>query len=65
MDMQTARVAYLQSYGMVDHLERIAGERGLARFVAELIRSRDVGRALQRAYRLDLRELEARFIGEL
>ena len=65
MDQRTAQVAYLQSYGMVDCMERIAGERGLARFTEELIRSRDVDRALQRAYRLDLRKLEARFLGEL
>jgi hypothetical protein len=50
---------------MIDHLERIAGERGLARFVGELLRSRNVDRALQRSYRLDVRELESRFVGEL
>jgi hypothetical protein len=65
MDTNMARVAYLQSYGMIDHLERIAGERGLARFVGELLRSRNVDRALQRSYRLDVRELESRFVGEL
>lgn len=65
MDQQTARIAYLQSYGMIDCLERIAGERGLARFVDELLRSRNLDRALQRTYRLDLRELESRFVGEI
>jgi hypothetical protein len=60
-----ARVAYIQSYGMVDFLMRKQGERSLPRFVDELLRSRDLSRALQRVYRLDLGELEARFIAEL
>lgn len=65
MDRRAASVAYLQSYGMVDFLERKAGERGLARFVDELIRSKNLARALDRTYRMDLRELEAGFLGEL
>lgn len=65
MDGQTAGVAYLQAYGMIDYLVRSAGERSLARFLDELTRSRDLGRALQRVYRVDLRTLESRFHGEL
>ena len=65
MDGQTASVAYLQSYGMVDYLVRSAGERSLPRFLDELVRTRDLDRALQRVYRLDLQTLEARFLGEL
>jgi hypothetical protein len=65
MDRQSAAVAYLQSYGMIDFLERQLGERGLARFVDELIRSKNLSRALNRSYRLDLRELERGFFAEL
>jgi hypothetical protein len=65
LDHQTAGVAYLQSYGMIDYLVRNGGDRSLARFLDELIRSRDLARSLQRVYRLDLRTLEARFLGEL
>jgi hypothetical protein len=65
LDGRSAGVAYLQSYGMVDYLVRSAGERGLARFLDELIRSRNLARALQRVYRLDLRGLEARFLADL
>lgn len=60
-----ARVAYLQSYALIDHLVRQSGERALARFYAELIRSRNVDRALSRIYRLDTRQLEKRFFDEL
>jgi hypothetical protein len=65
LDARSAPVAYLQSYGMIDYLVRSAGDRGLARFLDELLRTRDLGRALQRVYRMDLRTLEARFLAEL
>ena len=50
---------------MIDYLVRSGGERSLPRFFDELIRSRDLNRALQRVYRVDVRELETRFLGEL
>lgn len=62
---QQARAAYLQSYALIDHLVRHHGERALARFYGELIRSRDVDRALTRTYRLDVAKLERRFFDEL
>ena len=65
LDNDSAQLAYLQSYAMVDYLVRSAGERSLPRFLDELVRSRDVNRSLQRVYRVDVRELEAGFLGEL
>jgi len=65
LDNDAAGVAYLQSYGMVDYLVRLAGERSLPRFFEELFHSRDLNRALRRVYRLDLQELERRFIADL
>jgi hypothetical protein len=65
MGPQRAHVAYLQSYALIDRLVRRHGERDLARFYGELIRSRNLSRALSRVYRLDLKTLEARFLEEL
>jgi hypothetical protein len=65
MGPQGARVAYLQSYALIDHLVRHHGERDLPRFYDELVRSRNLSRALTRVYRLDERKLEARFLEEL
>ena len=63
--MQNARAAYLQSYALIDYLVRHHGERALPRFYGELIRSRDLSRALKRVYRLDEANLERRFFEEL
>ena len=63
--MQNARNAYLQSYALIDYLVRHHGERALPRFYGELIRSRDLSRALKRVYRLDAANLERRFFEEL
>jgi hypothetical protein len=60
-----ARVAYLQSYALIDYLVRNYGERKLANFYAELMRSRNLERALDRVYRLDSRSLEAGYLAEL
>ena len=65
LDNDAAAVAYLQSYGMIDYLVRAAGERSLPRFFEELFHSRDLNRALTRIYRLDLAELERRFLADL
>ena len=65
MGPQRAHAAYLQSYALIDQLVRRHGERDLARFYRELIRSRNLSRALSRVYRLDLKTLEARFLDEL
>ncbi|HEY5658528.1 MAG TPA: hypothetical protein VIY27_12140, partial [Myxococcota bacterium] len=62
---QRAQVAYLQSYALIDFLVRNFGERKLSSFYDELMRSRNLERALERAYRLDSRTLESRFRAEL
>ncbi len=56
-----AALAYLQSYGFIDHLVQTHGERNLVRFWRAVVRSRSLERASRRAYRRDLSELEARF----
>jgi len=65
LDARDAQVAYLQSYALIDYLARLEGERSLAKFLAELIQSRNLDRALHRVYRLDAATLEARFAREL
>ena len=60
-----ARIAYLQSYGMVEFLVRRYGERKLREFVQALVRSRNLDRALSRVYSTDLAGLEERFLAEL
>jgi hypothetical protein len=65
LDPRGAAVAYLESYAVLDHLARHYGERALPRFYAELIRSRNLERALSRTYRLDLARLEKGFFEEL
>ena len=59
-----ARLAYLQSYGMVEFLARRHGDRKLREFCHDLIRSRNLGRSLSRVYRSDLSTLESRFLEE-
>jgi len=60
-----AALAYLQSYGMLEFLSRISGERALRVLVEEIVRTRNLPRAFQRAFRSDLPELEAGFQAEL
>jgi hypothetical protein len=60
-----AGLAYLQSYGMLEYLTRASGERALRELVVELVRTRNLARALQRAFRANLAELEAGFLAEL
>jgi hypothetical protein len=62
---QAAGLAYLQSYGMIDFLARQKGERSLRDLCDELMRTHNLDRALQRVYRANLYELEARFLAEL
>jgi hypothetical protein len=65
MGPSQAQVAYLQSYALVEYLARVHGERELPRFYGELIRSKDVSRALERVYRMDVRDLDRRFREQL
>jgi hypothetical protein len=60
-----AQIAYLESYALIDYLVRERGDRALGDLLEELVRSRNLDRALRRVYRLDARELEARFAAEL
>jgi hypothetical protein len=60
-----AQLAYLQSYGMVEFLVRHHGPRKLREFCQSLLRTRDLQRSLKRVYRMDLRDLETRFVAEL
>jgi hypothetical protein len=65
MEPRAAAIAYLESYALIDHLVRSEGDRALGDFIAELIRSRNLDRALRRVFRFDSAELEARFVREL
>jgi hypothetical protein len=65
MEGQSARLAYLQSYALIDYLVRKFGIRKLQNFYAELIRSRNLDRALERVYRMDSGALEQRFLAEV
>ena len=60
-----AGLAYLQSYGMLNYLSRVSGERALRSLVEEMVRTRNLARAIQRAFRANLAELEAGFQAEL
>jgi hypothetical protein len=60
-----ARLAYLQSYGMVEFLARRYGERKLRELCQSLARTRNLDRSLSKVYRSDLASLEARFLSEL
>jgi hypothetical protein len=62
---EAAALAYLQSYGMLVYLARISDERALRAMVEEMVRTRNLSRAIQRAFRADLAELEAGFQAEL
>ena len=54
-----AGLAYLQSYATIEHLVRTRGERSLRTFVDEIFRSRNLARALERAFGVEEHELEA------
>ena len=62
---QAARIAYLQSYALIDYLARSRGERALRDFCDELIRTRNLARTVQRVFKKDFAELQARFFDEL
>jgi len=60
-----ARLAYLQSYALMEFLARGHGERALREFCVELVRTGDIVRTLRRVFRSDLRGLEVAFIADL
>ena len=59
LDSEAASLAYLQSYAYIDLLARRYGERKLASFYADLLRTKQLDRALSRIYRLDVAGLDA------
>ena len=65
LGQNAARIAYLQSYGMVEFLANQRGERSLREFCDRLIRTRNLARSLKHVYRANLETLEARFVAEL
>ena len=65
LDEPTARLAYLESYACVDQMLRRYGRERVERLVEELAKTRLLERALQRALRVDLAELEAQLLAEL
>lgn len=60
-----AQLAYLQAYGMIEHLTRRHGEGALRELCRAVVRSRDIERSLQRTLRMDSAALEASFREEL
>ncbi len=62
---EAAGLAYLQSYGMFEHLVRRHGERSLRDWVSDAVRRRDLVRPFRRTYRFDLAELPERFAADL
>ena len=60
-----AGLAYLQSYGMIEHLVRVHGERALREVCRDVVRYHDVERSLRRSVRQGVHELEADFQAEI
>jgi hypothetical protein len=65
MSPEPARLAYLQSYGMMEYLGRRHGERSLRELCIELVRTGDLRQTLRRVYRAHLADLEAGFVSDL
>lgn len=61
----SASLAYLESYATVEHLVRRHGLRKLRDLCEQLVKSRNLVRALDRTYRMDLAELESALLAEL
>ncbi|MCH7867223.1 MAG: hypothetical protein IH881_05955 [Myxococcales bacterium] len=62
---QAASLAYLESYGFVDFLAQLRGERRLRDLCRRLIRTGDLNDSLRRIFRSDLAALEASFFDAL
>jgi hypothetical protein len=65
LDADRASVAYLASYATIEHLVRKGGQRSLERLCDLVVRTGDVGRALERVYRRSLAEIERDLLAEL
>ena len=64
-DQQSAGIAYLESYALVDHLARREGMDQLRRFNERLLKTRNLETSLRRIYRLSSSDLERALIEEL
>ncbi len=60
-----AALSYLWSYAAIERLAREGGDRGLERFVARLLRGRDLGAALRKVYGTSPDGLDAALRAEL
>lgn len=58
LDANSASLAYLQAFAMIDHLVRIGGPKSLERLCEQIGRSGEIAAALKRTYRADLAALE-------
>jgi len=65
MDQNSATLAYLQSYGMIEYLARRHGDRSVKELCERVVESGDLERSLQRTYRFGAFELESRFVADL
>lgn len=65
LDEPSARLAYLESYACLEQMFRRYGRERVERVVEELAKTGLIERALQRALRIDLAELEAQLLAEL
>ena len=61
----SASLAYLESYALVEHMVRRHGMRKLRDLCERIVTTRSVGRALDRTYRATLAELEADLLAEI
>lgn len=62
---EAAALAYLQSYGFIDHLVQTHGERRLVQFWSAVVHSRSLERGVRRTYRRDLADLERDYLRAL
>ncbi len=65
LDEASARLAYLESYACVEQLLHRYGRERLERLVEEVARTRRIDKALARALRTDLAEVEAQLLARL
>jgi hypothetical protein len=65
LDEASARLAYLESYACVEELLHRYGRERVERLVEEVAKTRRIDRALARALRTDLGEVEAQLLARL
>jgi len=65
LEGNTATLAYLQSYALVEHMMRVYGQHRMRRFMRQFLRGANLEWLLKREFRVSLRELEANLRAEL